>query len=348
VLASALGFGVYGLVVCATWWNCVKLLVLLVVIRRMVPQVQLIPRPTRRGLKEVFAYGMFSSFNAVVTRCAQSADSLLLGAYLGTSQIAYLSVPQQLLDSGATIINTAGRVLFPKFSSMNNEEDLREMFLRSTSLLLCISLSVFVPAVVVMPELLRLWMGPEFAAQSLFVAQIIAGSYALQGGFAPYIAFLKGTGRVHWLSTVWLVFGSLSIVMSFLLIRWLGLLGAGIRTWPLVSVGFILIAIICKRILRVHRLGRWLALAIVLPVVEAILLFGGLWSIWQTYAVPGRLGLMAGWSCMTGLSLVVLLLTQAIIFPNMKLMHHILSLPARRWPRLVSAVAQRRPFGVDK
>lgn len=316
IIALQIGFGLKALVIWLIVTNLLKTVFLAVIVKKQVPEVSLWPKPCREGFKEVFGYGVFSFINALVFRISEAGDRLLLGMFLGTTQVSYLAVPKQILDYAATAHGTGGKVLFPQFSSMFDDQSMRTLFIHSTAVLLCVSLSIFVPLIVVLPEFLRLWIGPAFASESALPAQIIAGSYAFHGAFAPYLAFLKGTGRIKWLSVITVIFGGSGIGLSILFISKMGLTGAGLRTWPTLLIGFGIIAVILWRIFK-EREGLGRVFIVITSLVLQSFLIGSLaYLLWQYLALSGWWAVGAGY-CLTAFVLSLsLITTMKLVLPG--------------------------------
>jgi len=114
-----------------------------------------------------------------------------------------------MLDYGAVLHGAAGKVLFPRFSAMDEGPQMRELFIESTSALLGFRWSY----------LFRSWCHAGFTAavdgrrvrsEIWDSCPVACGSYALQGAFVP-TSLAQRTARVHWLSTVLIAFGTIGI-----------------------------------------------------------------------------------------------------------------------------------------
>ncbi len=267
VIVVVLGWGISGLVIWFMVMTLLRAIAGFVVAQALVPQVRLKPAFSRLGMKEVFSYGIFSSANALIARLSESMDRLILGIFFGSAEVAYLAVPKNLLTQGASIYNAAGHTLFPRFSSMTEGPEMRDLFFRSIWALLCLSLFLFVPTIVVLPDFLRVWVGADFAERGGMMAQYIAGSYALQGAFVPYFALLKGTGRVKWLTALFVATTGINILVTIVLVRSFGLMGAAYRTWVFVWVGFVVIYVVARNVFKHDRTISYMTKLLVGPIV---------------------------------------------------------------------------------
>jgi O-antigen/teichoic acid export membrane protein len=268
--------------------------------RRVVPGLNLVPRPTRAGLREVFGYGVFSFINQLIARAGTHLDRLLLGMFFGPAQVAWLAVPKDLLLRASGVTSSIGRVLFPRFSRMRQDGHMCDLFLTSTWCLLVVSLTCFVPAVVLMPRFLELWMGRDFARHASGPAQVLAAAFALTGAFAPYFSLLKGTDRMHWLTGIFLTTTGLGIAASLVLVPWLGLWGAALRYWVAIWCGFVVIAIITRKVFGAS-LRRRLVPTLWVPILLSIGLGGAM--VWATGLLGplGWIALLGSWAGMSAL-----------------------------------------------
>jgi O-antigen/teichoic acid export membrane protein len=92
---------------------------------------------------------------------------------------------------------------------------------------LVISLLLFLPLAVLLPDFLRLWISPEFARQSAAVGQLAVLSYIAHSAYAPAATFFRGIGKI-WLVTIVTFFtGATTLVFCVALIPRFGLIGVG-------------------------------------------------------------------------------------------------------------------------
>ncbi len=221
------GLGIYALML----WNVITAafsqVVNILLAKWLIPHLRLWPWPTRQGLREVFSYGVFSLITQVLSIIWGQVDRLMLAAWVSAASVAYLTVPQSLSFRFTFALSNISEVLLPRFSATQDRQELRRLFLLTTWITQCTTVILFVPLTVLMPDLLRLWINPDFSAQSTWVGQIIAFSCLIRGGYIPSQALLKSSGKPQFVSLVYLGSGLTSLVLDLVLIPTLGLAGAG-------------------------------------------------------------------------------------------------------------------------
>lgn len=285
----------------------------LLVVKRLVPRICLRPSPSRRGLREVFGYGMFSLLTHALGLLWGQADRLILGAISGTTAVAYLSVPQQFSFRGTGAVASLGAGLFPKFSGDVGRDEVRRLFLVATWVMLAGTVVLFVPLTALFPDLLRLWIDAEFANRSAWLAQIIAFSCIVRGAFVPYDALFRGLGKPQFMTLVFSASALTSLVLNLVLIPIYGLSGAGYCYVATTVWGFLALGFAWRKVLEVPSF-RPLVRAVVLPVLigwgmlaVCVLVRRGLaepgWLVFIGLFVSGALGtaaLMAGAELLLG------------------------------------------------
>ena len=313
IVVVKLGYGLFGLIVWMVGYQVLNLVGLLIVVVVLLPGIRPWPHPTRRGMREVFGYGIFSFVNEIVGTLSVYIDRLILAMFFGTAAVAYLGVPRQLLTQAAGVYSAAGRPLFPKFSAMEPGPGMQHLFLFSTWCMLCLSLVLFVPTMVIMPEFMRLWQGAEFAEHSSDVAIVIASVMSLQGAFIPYYGLLKGTGRIHWLTFVYLASTGLGVVAALVLVPLFGVMGGGYRLWVTIGAGYVVFFWVSRRLfpeVRLHTLG----LRVLLPSLLVSLVVGGVfWFAWRALDPHGWLAIIVAWLIMAAVLLGVLCAVDRVI-----------------------------------
>jgi len=245
----ALGHGVRELVV---WTVATRTLILAlhsIVARRLLPGLKLRPQPSKAGLREVFGYGAFALTTKALALVWQHADRILLGVLVGPVSVGYLAVPQEVSFRGLALVTRLSAVLLPRFSSMERGEAMKELFLDATWCMLVITIAIFVPVTVLIPDFLQLWIGEEFAQQSALVGQIIAFGCIFRGAFYPYQMLFSGIGKPQYMTLQTFCSAVLALSLNLILIPRLGLVGAGCASASSVVVGFAAVLFVWFRVL---------------------------------------------------------------------------------------------------
>ena len=301
------GAGILGMIV----WNLVVaigfLFASVAAAKWLVPSLRLFVLPTKRGLQEVFGYGLFAFVGNLVGLAWRYADRMLLGAFLGTAAVAYFAVPQEIALRLLGLAAAGGAVLLPKFSNVKRRSVLRRIYLQSSSVLLSFTIVVFVPLAVLMEDFLHLWVSGDFAAQSGLVATIVAASCLVRGAFLPYEALFRGLGKPQYYVVVVALASATVLLTDLILIPRFGLAGAGYAYCLAPIWGFASICFVWFRILKMRNLPQLMTLVFGRMLVGLAALAGCYWLHSFVDPVPTWTGLVLwGTALFIGTALVLI------------------------------------------
>jgi O-antigen/teichoic acid export membrane protein len=286
------GFGVYQVMLWSLLSVILRQTTNIIVARRLIPHLRLLPSPSREGLREVLSYGVFSSLTQTVSMVAYHADRLLLGTLVGASAVGYLNVPKSLVQRGGMVAYSMSDVLFPRFSATQDLTEQRRLFLNATWSMLCATVLLFVPVTVLLPDFLRLWIGAEFARESAWVGQLLCCGAILRGAAVPSQKLFQGAGKPQYV-TVWYAVSSVILTgLNLLLIGRLGLSGVGYASLIELVVALVVILFAWRRVLRSNS-WRPLGGAVLLPSLIGFACLGLFWWVRSTCPSLSWLGMAA-------------------------------------------------------
>lgn len=201
----------------------------------------------RRLVRELMGYGAWVSVTSVISPLMETLDQVLIGALLGPAAIAHYSVPMNISTRSLVISSALAKTLFPRLSRLGPEEA-KILAERATVTLAFGFAAICGPAVILAGPALQLWVGPEFAAYSTPVAQILLiGAWTNGVAYIPY-TLLQGQGRPDLTAKL-----HAAEVVPFIIVLWLlmtnfGLPGAALA-WTLRT------SIDCMILMRIS--GQW-------------------------------------------------------------------------------------------
>jgi len=220
-------FGLLHLLMWDVITSSSTLLVQFAVIRRLSPQIRLLPSFSFKGLREIFSYSIFSFLTYVFHMMHRESGKLALGSLAGPAPVAYLGTPDNVSQRVHMVVASSSETLLPRFSANRDPRVAQSLFLSGTWAALALSIVFFIPLIVLMPDFLSLWISPEFSKESAAVGQLVALSYITQGGFAPPATFFRGTGKPWVVTIIIALAGIVTLVSSLILIPSMGVLGVG-------------------------------------------------------------------------------------------------------------------------
>lgn len=197
LLGAVLGLSLASIVGLILLARYVALLTLIGLALRVFPE--LIRFSTEfESLRRLFAYGGWVTVTSVVNPFLVYMDRLLVASLASVGALAYYTAPYDAVTKLWIIPASLTMTLFPAFSSLQgigDRERLGMLFSRSVKyVLLALGPIVFV-LVLFAREILRLWLGSEFAAQSTLALQILSWGILINSlAHVPY-SLLQGIGR---------------------------------------------------------------------------------------------------------------------------------------------------------
>jgi len=231
VLLVILGYGVLQILLGTLAVTSVGTLTQAVLSRRLVEGLSIRPLLDRAALREVFGFGIYSWVQGLGGMIFGQVDLLLIGAILGSRQLAYYAVCVQLAQQIHGLPAAAFAFLFPLISSryeQTGRAGMHELFRRYMALNVVFAAVLAAPLILFGRPILSLWMGSDFASHAHALLAILAVAYALLSiNVVPHYTLL-GLGQVRFVSIANLAGGVLSLIGVAALLPVIGLNGAGV------------------------------------------------------------------------------------------------------------------------
>lgn len=227
IALALLNFGLLHIVL----WDLITQLATLaaqsVVVRRIAPGVNLVPRLSFAGLREIVGFSVFSFMTYAFLMMHRESAKLVLGAQIGPGPVAHLGTPDNVAQRIHMVVASGSETLMPRFSAEREGQSVKGLLWHGTWASLAVSLILLVPLAVLMPDFLRLWISPEFAKESAALGQFVALSYITQGAYTPAAAYFRGIGRPGLVTVVVAAAGFLMLGLCAVLVPQFGAIGAG-------------------------------------------------------------------------------------------------------------------------
>lgn len=277
--------------------------VAIVVLKRRYPEVRFglasFDRTLARG---IFGFSVFAMLLNVGTLLAFRADALVIGARLDPEQVTFFDMGNKFFDPLTGILIAVAAVVMPtatKLSVAGETGDLRHLYLKWSKISFSLVLLVGIYLLVLGPEFLGWWVGPEFSGPSGKVLQVLMISFLfylpVRGVALP---ILMGLGKPAWPAFALLVMGAVNLALSLFLVRTHGIVGVALGTAiPNVLFAAAVLWRACREV--ELRVVEWLNYVTVRATLGALVPLGLL--LWLKYGI-GVAGLMP--LVMSGLALV--------------------------------------------
>jgi O-antigen/teichoic acid export membrane protein len=182
----------------------------------------------------LFRLGGWMTISNIVGPMMLYMDRFVIGALVSAGAVTYYATPYEVVTKILVVSNAISAVMFPAFSlaSSHDLELAGRLYRRAMKHLVAVVGPLTIVLIPLANRGLSIWLGPDFAANSFRVAQLLlVGTLALALEAVPF-AFIQGSGRPDIPAKLNLVEIPLYALALFWLIQRYGVTGAA-AAWAL-------------------------------------------------------------------------------------------------------------------
>jgi O-antigen/teichoic acid export membrane protein len=194
--------------------------------------------PDRSSLRPLLVYGGWVTVSNFITPLLAYVDRFFIGSLVSMSAVGYYSAPYEAINRAWVVPATLAATLFPAFTNLDaggSKRRLEELWARSLKSLLLISAPTLLVLALFAKQVLRWWLGPEFAAQSTLTLQILAVGMLINSLALIPFSLLQGVGRPDLTGVFSLLEFLFQAGSCWILVRHFGISGAALA-WTLRSL----------------------------------------------------------------------------------------------------------------
>jgi O-antigen/teichoic acid export membrane protein len=178
-------------------------------------------------LRTLLGFGGWLTVSLLAVPILTYAERLLIGGLRSLAELAYYTVPFEIVARTAVIPSAIAMTLFPAFSYARNDgRRIDELFRRPLRLLFLFQWPLLVVLWLFAAELLTVWMGAAVAAAGATVLRLLALAFFLNSFSQIALAGVQGLGRPDLKAKLDLIEVPLFILLAVLLIPRYGIAGA--------------------------------------------------------------------------------------------------------------------------
>ena len=203
---------------------------------------------------------------------AGQADRYLLGALLQPQFVGFYSVAQRLEEAVYIGVLKVGEILFPFFSTLQNEDDDRkvDLLLRSSWILNVLAASALGGLIPVAGALLYRWTGAEVAAEAELVLVVLSISGILGSSANVFAFYLLSQGRSSSNALISLLTGIFTLATSALALPYFGWQAAGWSSCIGMMAQMITTVVLLRRTFRLSGLWSRMLHFVLMPLAVGI------------------------------------------------------------------------------
>jgi O-antigen/teichoic acid export membrane protein len=277
VIVLLLGGGIIGYVVVGIAVNIVMLIPTIWVIHRIAPELHFGTLNASRAM-----FQKLSSFSSALFmvriggQLESKTDEIVIGRSLPVSFITPYSLAQKLSNFPQSLTDQFLTLLLPlasKLHAENEQSRIRSMYTISTRLTLAIFLPVGIGLLFLAGQFLAAWVGEEFAEYRYLVV-ILSLASMIDTSTWPAGAVLQGMGLPRFSGMMAMTTGISNLILSLILVRYMGLTGVALGTLiptSVVCLGIVHPYTTWKIGITLRDLLRNILIPVLLPVAPASL-----------------------------------------------------------------------------
>lgn len=203
----------------------------------------------------LLTFGGWITVSNIIGPILQYLDRFLIGAILTMSVVAYYTAPFDVISRLWIIPGSLVMTMFPAFSTigLTRIKDLRFYFIRATKYVFLIVGLIALILMLFAHEILTAWLGNAFAQNSTLVIQILLLGVLISSLTHLPLALFQGIGKPEITAKIQLLLLPISVLLSIILIKRIGIVGAALSWTFCRTVGMLLSWKVASRVIRLDR-----------------------------------------------------------------------------------------------
>ncbi len=228
------GYGIVAIAVCEFVAALVGNVLLVVVARKIYPQLRVIlRRPAPEVLRSLWSYSLYAFLTTIAVQLVYQTDNLVVASFVSMSAVAFYSIGNSLCRYADQFIGAMSASFVPAastFDAAGEKNRLRALYTVGTRAMMAVSLPVMTTLLVRGHRFIGLWMGAQYAERSGTVLVILASALIFTQANQSASAIGFGTERHRTVAKLAVGEGIGNLVLSIVLVRRLGIYGVAIGT----------------------------------------------------------------------------------------------------------------------
>lgn len=247
-----------------------------ILVRRVVPRIAWSARGSWRQMRSVAAFGGWVAVSNVLSPIFLLFDRAALGVLAGVAAVGFYTGPYEAVARLLVVPAALVTAIFPRVSAAaggdataaRTARTLAPLYLGTTRALATALLGLVAAAVVLAPDLLLAWLGPDYAARAgLAMRLLLVGVLANALAHVPF-AFVQALGRPDLTARFHVLELLVHVPLTIVLVQRWSVAGAAAAWMTRALFDGLLVSIAAHRLLAVRAAsvfaGRWSRLLAVL------------------------------------------------------------------------------------
>jgi O-antigen/teichoic acid export membrane protein len=207
----------------------------------------------KRTFHKMFKFSVFIFLGGLASLVIFQTDNIVIAAFLNMELVTYYSVAIALSSQMRNINGILGGPIFlavAHLAGLNDETKNRFMLFKGTKLMNAIYAPIILITVIFCEVFILNWLGPEFS-RSILPARLLLFFWLFNGHMETASGFLTSRGHVDIIFYIHLGNAVSNIVLSLILIKYLGIVGVALGTFIPMVIFCTINLIVCLKKLQI-------------------------------------------------------------------------------------------------
>lgn len=230
--------------------RAVALLAQAIMVWRVVPVMRARPRIAAVALGPVVRFGAWMTVSNILSPLMSSADRFFIGGMLSAGVVAYYTAPYEMVTRVMSLVAVAvATSLFPAFARWRGSHEARALFGRGLRLTIIAFVPLMLVIVLFARQILTLWLGAEFAHESVGVLRVLGIGVMMNGLAQVPFAHIQAVGRADLTAKIHIAEVPAYLALLVYLIHARGIEGAALAWTIRTAADTLLMFVVSRRLL---------------------------------------------------------------------------------------------------
>ena len=204
------GYGLTGMGVNLVLVSCFSLLANVIFSKLIVPyRINPLLFSISR-LKEMFSYSINIQIGSLIRMWIEPLNKIIISHFFSISYVGYYEIALKFIQKITQLVKSALSPIFPAATELYQKygvEKIEKLRIKSSKYLFSFTTIIYVVIIILVPDFVKLWLGPELQIVSTVIIIFMIGSYfsllatspfmiLMGAGYAKDILFLRIQGMV--------------------------------------------------------------------------------------------------------------------------------------------------------
>jgi O-antigen/teichoic acid export membrane protein/GT2 family glycosyltransferase len=230
IILLNLGYGLEGILASQLFTSLLSSVVTLFYAMKNIPEMKLgINYFRKNSLREMGKFGVQMQVSKLAGFFSDKYDEFLLAAFSVLNNVTYFNIANRVIKFGRLFPFQIVVQIAPvaaELSAKNDSRKLKELFGEATKYLTLITIPIFFYAAVFADHIILFWMGVDYSVTVHIIRILAAAQIANMVFSAPGNSITPNIGIPKFQMKEGLLHLALNLILSFLLIKYYGIIGA--------------------------------------------------------------------------------------------------------------------------